>query len=218
MKPWIGISLVLAVAGCVAYFLIYRGPVDATERMAKIGTDSFGDAVHAVSDALGLKPREIEENRVIFEGTEQVSELTTAKQTFTQTYYWEHEWAGSTKKLKVEGTFVAKAGFVLSSPLELQFSNDTQSMTALLPDPTVLSNEQVGIKILEDESGYWNHLTTADRQFVHEELKRRADVAAQESNLLLEADRAFVEQMQSAVDSTTRQRTPIDVQRITPQG
>jgi len=212
IKPWIGICLIIATLGVATYFILFRGPAELAseaEAIANRGADNAMDKVEraggwlkSASESLGLKATIIVNNEVIDEGTKSINELSTAEKTFKQKFAWEHSYLGSTKKIEVQAVFTAKAGYKLDQLPELEINADGTQVIARLPDPEILSNEQRDFRIINDKNGMWNRLSKEDREHAQNELKRRADETAKESDLLKRADEHLIEHLKKSVEAS----------------
>src|SRR5207237_7520422 len=71
------------------------------------------DLRDAIVQITQLQPRVTISNRVYFEQNSPIAELALISQTIEVEHEFLHTWAGSTKRLRLHGTYTAKAGFDL---------------------------------------------------------------------------------------------------------
>lgn len=102
-------------------------------------------------------------------------------------YDWEHTWMKSTKRLEVEATFTARAGFDLQEPFRIVIDPQTTWISAQFPAPKLISIEMGDVRIHRDEDGLWNKLTPEDREQALKELEKRARKEFERSTILSEA-------------------------------
>jgi len=111
--------------------------------------------------AFQITPEITVNNTVVLQQQTPVMELATVTQKFRHEYVWENQWAGSTKKITIKGTFVAKAGFDLNKKFRVDITGSQAVVT--LPPPQLLSLTSQGDVTFEDENGLWNWIDTNDR-------------------------------------------------------
>ncbi|MGI8821479.1 MAG: DUF4230 domain-containing protein [Chthoniobacterales bacterium] len=158
------------------------------ERLARSARDAFVDLAQ-------LQPRVTINNRVYLEQTHGVAELATlARQTEIE-HEFIHTWAGSTKRVKLHGSFLVKAGFDLRDNLSIDVRDN--AIAVQIPHATVLSVEQQKVDVLAFENGYWNRITAADLEKELAALPRLARERAAQSDLLPEAEIALRQQLET---------------------
>ena len=82
---------------------------ESTAELERLGKDLRA----AFIDLANLQPRITINNRVYMEQTKPVSELAIVSRRIEVEHEFLHTWVGSSKRVKLHGTFVAKAGFDL---------------------------------------------------------------------------------------------------------
>ena len=107
-----------------------------------------------------LQPRITINNRVYLEKTTAMAELAILSRQIEVEHEFLHTWAGSTKRVKLHGTFTAKAGFDLQQDLAVDLRPD--EITVRLPHASILGVEQKQTEVLEFENGFWNRISAAD--------------------------------------------------------
>jgi hypothetical protein len=100
-------------------------------------------------------------NTVVIQQQAPVFELATLSQKFQHQYQWTNEWLGSTKQIRITGSFNAKAGFDLDRRFAIEINE--KKATVILPEPRILSLEPQGDIKFEDENGVWNWVNADDR-------------------------------------------------------
>ncbi len=101
-------------------------------------------------------------DRVYLEQTTTVAELAVLARRVEVEHEMQHTWAGSSKRIKLHGTFVVKAGF----DLRKKFTVDLRPHEVVieLPHAQILSVEQEQVEVLTLENGLWNRVSPDDIQ------------------------------------------------------
>ncbi|MEM9080417.1 MAG: DUF4230 domain-containing protein [Verrucomicrobiota bacterium] len=188
-----GLSLLLAVAGLVWYFVMVRpaaeaagGTLDRVERFfgellgpqAKISrTES--SSVLRVSEVGELALLEYE-----IKVSKEVEDEQVALQVLT-----------SKKRLRMEGTFRVKVGYDITSGVSVFYDEEGRATLTGLGGAQVLTAEMVQVKTLEDTSGFWNKVSERDRDALTNELRLQAIRDVKESGLLEQMDGLMRQQM-----------------------
>lgn len=175
-----GIGLVLAAIGI--YIIFVKTPTDLAKNIA-----------HGVREVFNFTPHVTIEETTIIEQNIPIFEVATVSRDLLVDYSWSHQWLGSTKTIILRGTFTAKAGFDLKEPFTLNIQKYPLKVYAKTSAPKILSIQMNSYKILQDESGWWNRISDADRESAVNELQRIARAKAQNSGMLGEA-RSTIEQ------------------------
>jgi hypothetical protein len=71
--------------------------------------------------------RSLVNNTVVLQQQTPILELATLSQNFRHEYEWTNTRLGSTKKIKIKGSFEAKAGFDLNKRFALEITEDKAS-------------------------------------------------------------------------------------------
>src|SRR5262245_22808179 len=125
------------------------------ERLGKNLRAAFIDIAH-------LQPRITINDRVYMEQTTPVSELVVLSRRIEVEHELLHTWVGSSKRVKLHGTFIAKAGFDLRKGLSIDIRPD--QITVQLPHGQILGIEQQQVDVLVYENGLWNRISGQDVQ------------------------------------------------------
>src|SRR4030095_12252533 len=119
-----------------------RTAQQSTAQLEKLGKDlrsAFVDIAH-------LQPRITINNRVYIEQTTPVSELVVLSRRIEVEHELLPTWVGSSKRLKLHGTFNVKAGFDLQQNLSIEIRPD--EIIVQLPRAQVLGVEQEQVEVL----------------------------------------------------------------------
>ncbi len=160
------------------------------ERVAGKVRDAFVEIAH-------LQPRVTINNRVYLEQTTQVAELAVISRQLQVEHEFAHTWAGSTKRVKLHGTFAVKAGFDLRENVKADVGDD--GVTVVLPHARLLGVEQQQVEVREYENGYWNKISAADLESELATLPGLAREKAQASGLAKEAEEALQKQLEQRI-------------------
>jgi hypothetical protein len=187
----VGIAAVLLFIGGImaAYHLLIEAPA----KLAHATADGFRSLFQ-------VTPRVTVNETVIIEQTSPILEVATVSRPLMVDHEWSHTWLGSTKILRVRGTFTAKAGYDLKKPFEIDITPSPLSVKASLPDPEILSLQMDSFVILLDENGWWNRLTEEDRSNAVTTLQSIARSKAESSGILGEVRRSAEERIREMVE------------------
>jgi hypothetical protein len=170
-------------------------------RTASQGTAELERVGRDVRDALvemaQLKPRITVNNRIYLERTTATAQLAILSRQIEIEHEFQHTWAGSTKRVKLHGTFTAKAGFDLEHDVAVDLQAD--AVVISLPHATILGVEQKQIEVLAFENGFWNRISAADMEAQLATLPELARQKANESGILAEAETALQTQLNERV-------------------
>ena len=170
-------------------------------RTASQGTAELERVGRDVRDALvgmaQLKPRVTVNNRIYLERTTATAELAILSRQIEVEHEMLHTWAGSTKRVKLHGTFIAKAGFDLQHDVAVDLQPEAIAIS--LPHATILGVEQKQIEVLAFENGFWNRISSSDVEAELATLPELAREKASESGILAEAEAALQTQLNERI-------------------
>ncbi len=158
------------------------------ERLGRKARDAFFSLTQ-------MQPRVTINNRVYLEQTVGVAELALVSRRIEVERDFEHTWAGSTKRVKLHGTFNAKAGFDLRKDVSIDVAE--KEIVIRVPHATLLGVEQQQVDVLEFQNGYWNRLSAGDMQSEFNALLLLAREKAAGSSLTAEAEEALRQQLRA---------------------
>jgi hypothetical protein len=196
----VALTLVALLAALLVGFIFYRTEtwpirttrqgIDETERVARDVKNAFVSIAH-------LQPRITVNNRVYVEQTTPTSELALVSRQIEVEHEFVHTWLGSSKRVRLHGTFNVKAGFDLRENLAVDIR--PADIVIHVPHAQILDVVQQRVDVLAFENGFWNRISAADVQnelSVLPELARQKAVA---DNVPAEAERSLQEQLQQRV-------------------
>ncbi|HTG51220.1 MAG TPA: DUF4230 domain-containing protein [Candidatus Tectomicrobia bacterium] len=160
------------------------------ERLGKNLRAAFIDIAH-------LQPRITINDRVYMEQTTPVSELVVLSRRIEVEHELLHTWVGSSKRVKLHATFIAKAGFDLRKGLSIDIRPD--QIMVQLPHAQILGVEQQQVDVLAFENGLWNHISGQDVQSELSALPELARKKAAESGLSAEAEESLQQQLEQRI-------------------
>jgi Protein of unknown function (DUF4230) len=170
-----------------------RTAAQGTVQLERLGKDLrsvFIEIAH-------LQPRITINNRVYLEQTTSTSELAIVSRRIEVEHEFQNTWAGSSKRVKLHGTFAVKAGFDLQQNLSIDIRPD--QILVQLPHAQILGVEQQQVDVLAFENGLWNRISATDVQSELAGLPQLAREKAVESDLPAEAERVLQEQLEKRV-------------------
>jgi hypothetical protein len=187
-------ALILLVLALLAAFIFYRletwpgrtidRSVTELERLGRKARDAFVELAH-------LQPRVTVNNRVYLEQRTTVAELAVLARRVEVEHEMLHTWAGSSKRIKLHGTYLVKAGFDLRKKFTVNMRPDEILME--LPHAQILSVEQQQLEVLTLENGLWNRISPDDVQTQLAALPEQARQRA--AALPAEAEQTFTRQL-----------------------
>jgi Protein of unknown function (DUF4230) len=206
---WAFALMIIALTGIAAGVFLFERCTSLPGRAAKTTVDQLErlgrDVRNAIVQIAQVQPRVTIKERVYFEQTTTVSELALVSQRLEVEHEFLHTWAGSSKRLRLHGTFTAKAGFDLRQ--EINVSVQPEAIVVRLPHAQILGLEQNAVDVLAFENGFWNPISGADVQLELTTLDKLARERAIERRLPEQAEREFRNQLTSRV----RTASPIQV-------
>ncbi len=146
-----------------------------------------------------LQPRVTINNRVYLEQTSAVAELALVARKVEVEREFEHTWAGSTKRVKLHGTFNVKAGFDLREPVSVDVRE--KAIAVQMPPAKLLGLEQENVEVRTMENGLWNRVSAADLEGELKQLPRLAREKAEAAGLTSEAEASLRRQLQERLGS-----------------
>src|SRR5438094_5358425 len=183
------IAFIVAIVILIIFLRIETWPArmarQSTAQLERVGKDlraAFIDIAH-------LQPRIMINNRVYMEQTTPVSELMVLSRRIEVEHEFLHTWMGSTKRVKLHGTFRVKAGFDLRQDLKVDIRPD--QIVIQLPHAQILDVTQEQVEVLAYENGFWNRISGDDVQSELSILPELAREKAVESGLPAEGERAL---------------------------
>jgi uncharacterized protein DUF4230 len=199
----IAFTLLGLIVALLIGFIFYRSETwpartarQSTSELEKLGKDlraAFIDIAH-------LQPRITINNRVYMEQTTPVSELVVLSRRIEVEHEFLHTWVGSSKRVKLHGTFIAKAGFDLQQNLSIDIR--PEEIVVQLPHAQILGVEQEQLDVLAFEDGLWNRISGADVQSELSILPRLARQKAAVSNLPEDAEHTLQQQLKERIHTT----------------
>jgi hypothetical protein len=201
--PWAvsaGILLVVLTL-CLAWLMrsCARMPGEAARAAGEPAVELGRRIVDGLSRRLQLRPEVRVGRETVLAAETALAELATVRREFAHEYTWEHQWLGSTKRLRLRGTFAAKAGFDLQGNLRVEIDPQDLRVQVVLPPPRVLGVEMLSYKA-EEEDGFWNKLNPQEREEAVNALLTSARAAAEaDTGLRDEAQRMLEFQIAETV-------------------
>jgi len=194
---WTLIALILAIVALIIFWRLESWPA-RTARQSASELERLGKNVRsAFIDIANLQPRITINDRVYMEQTTPVSELVVLSRRIEVEHELLHTWAGSSKRVKLHGTFIAKAGFDLRKGISIDIRQD--EIMVQLPHAQILGAEQQQVDVLAFENGLWNRISGQDVQSELAVLPDLARKKAAESSLNAEAEETLRQQLQQRI-------------------
>jgi len=194
------LTLVALIVAILIAFLVYRAEtwpmrtahqgVSEAERVAADVKDAFINIAH-------LQPRITVNERVYLEQTTPISEFAVVSRRVEVEHEFVHSWLGSSKRVKLHGTFAVKAGFDLRQGLAVDVRPG--EIIIQVPHAQLLGIQQEHLDVLAFENGLWNRISADDVQNELSVLPQLAREKALASNLTSEAERTLQQQLEQRI-------------------
>jgi len=152
------VIVIITIAWSALYFV--RG---STKAVGNEAGDLAGRLGGDMARVLNLHPIIQMDRETVIGPAHSALQLVTVKRDFIHEFYWEHQWAGSTKSIRLKGYFTASAGFDLREPFSLNINSKNLTVDLSLPEPSLLACELNDYKVEEDD-GWWNKITPEERR------------------------------------------------------
>ncbi len=194
------IFLLLASIGAFIFWRVETWPARNAqaasaelERLGRKARDAFLEIAQ-------LQPRVTIHDRVYFEKTSAVAELAVLSRQTEVEHEFNHTWAGSTKRIKLHGTFAVKAGFDLRENLTVDVREN--EIVIEIPHAKILTVEQKQVDVLEFQNGLWNRMSAADLEKEFATLPNLARQKAEQSGLTAEAEVTLKQQLEERIGAS----------------
>lgn len=192
----VALTLVVLIGGALAAFIFWRLETwpartigQGTEDLERLGKDlrsAFIDIAH-------LQPRITINNRTVVDEATPTAELAILERQLKVKREFLHSWAGSSKRIKLSGTFLVKAGFDLRQDVAVDVRPD--EILIQLPHAEIVGIEEKHVDVLTLENGLWNRITGADLENELAQLPEMARHQAMEIDLPAEAEKELQRQL-----------------------
>src|SRR5438045_8631998 len=203
----IALTLAVLILAAAAVFVFLRLETwsartigQGTEDIERLGRDlrsAFIDIAH-------LQPRITINNRtVVDQAASPAAELATLTKQLKVKREFAHTWAGSSKRIKLSGTFVVKAGFDLRQDVAVDVRPD--EILIELPHAQIVGVEEKHVDVLALENGLWNRVSGADLENELAQLPEMARRQAFETDFPGEAEQELQRQLRKRI----RARQPL---------
>ena len=191
------VVLIFAITIVVIFLRLESWPA-RTARQSTAELERLGKNLRAAFvDITHLQPRITINNRVYMEQTTPLSELIVLSRRIEVEHELLHTWVGSSKRVKLHGTFIAKDGFDLQQCVSINIRPD--EIAVQLPHAQILGVEQQQLDVLAFENGLWNRISGQDVQSELSVLPQLAWAKAAESGLPAEAEQILQQQLEQRI-------------------
>ncbi|HEU0207679.1 MAG TPA: DUF4230 domain-containing protein [Candidatus Udaeobacter sp.] len=191
------VALIVAITINFIFLRLESWPA-RTARQGSAELERLGNSLRAVFvEMVHVQPRITINNRVYIEQTTPRSELVVLSRRIEVEHELLHTWAGSSKRVKLRGTFVAKAGFDLQQGTSINIQ--PAEIIVQFPRAQIVGIEQEQVDVLAFENGLWNRISGQDVQSELSVLPRLAREKAAKSGLPAEAEQTFRRQLEDRI-------------------
>ena len=190
-------GVITAVVVLVIFWRLESWPM-RTARQSSAELERLGRNLRAAFiDIAHLQPRITINNRVYMEQSTPTSELVVLSRSMEVEHELLHTWAGSSKRIKLHGTLIAKAGFDLQQGLSINIR--PAEIVVQMPHAQILGVEQQQVDVLALENGLWNRISGQDVQSELSVLPQLAWKRAAESGLPAQAEQTLQRQLEERI-------------------
>jgi hypothetical protein len=204
---WIGLGVCFIAA---LYYLVVR-PV---ERGISGTKSTVEQALDKVLGVVTNSSTRIVEGRAEIAETSEITELSllemrmNATRSFEREEYMMNYVPMGTKKVIIRGRYRVKVGYKLKPGISLRIEDGKP--IANFPKAEILSVELLDFEVLNEESGWLNKVTPADRAAVLRELRDQMKAEAESSGVLETAESTLRTRLRDLLgaDSVTIEQTP----------
>ena len=194
------VTLIFAAVVVVVLLRLETWPA-RTARQGTAELEHLGQDLRSIFvDITHLQPRVTINNRVYLEQTVSTAELAIVSRRIEVEHEFQNTWAGSSKRVKLHGTFDVKAGFDLRRNLSIDIR--PEEIVVQLPHAQILGLEQQQVDVLALENGLWNRISAIDVQSELAGLPQLAREKAVENDLPIEAERALQAQLDARIHTS----------------
>ncbi len=194
------IFLIVAALAAFVFWRVETWPM-RTAQQTGANLEQIGrDVRDAFVDLAQVQPRVTINNRVYFEKTTALAELAVLSRSTEVEHEFEHTWVGSTKRVKLHGSFNVKVGFDLRDNVAVDVNDE--EIAVQIPHAKILDVEQQNVDVLEYENGLWNRISAEDVQNELAALPKLAREKAGQANLTGEAEAALQKQLEERIGTT----------------
>ena len=191
------VALIIATTIGFIFWRLESWPA-RTARQSSAELERLGRNLRAAFiDIAHLQPRITINNRIYMQQTTPMSELVVLSRRIEVEHELLHTWAGSSKRIKLHGTFVAKAGFDLQRGVSIDMR--PAEIVVQMPHAQILGVEQQQVDVLAFENGLWNRISGQDVQSELFVLPQLAWKRAAESGLPAEAEQTLQRQLEERI-------------------
>ena len=204
------VLLAVIVAGCFIYSV--QAGKSAGESVMQKAEDFAQDIRGDVKDLGKLVIESLRETdqsgvtMVISGDVSKIEELVLAQQDFVVRYTYQTERFFSTKKIRLEGVFTAKAGVNVK---DVTINIDPDAMGTIQGVQGMISSVALKEMAVHDESnGLWNWISDKDRRQAVNALTQEAETEVNKSSLKQKAAEAYIERLQRLAEKNGLELNP----------
>ncbi|MGE5208884.1 MAG: DUF4230 domain-containing protein [Alphaproteobacteria bacterium] len=191
------VALIIAATAGFIFWRLESWPA-RTVRQSSAELERLGrDLRAAFIDIAHLQPRITINHHVYMEQTTPTSQLVVLSRQVEVEHELLHTWVGSSKRVKLHGTFVAKAGFDLQQGLSINIR--PAEIVVQLPNAQILGVEPQHVEVLAFENGLWNRISGQDVESELSVLPQLAWKKAAETGLPAEAEQTLQRQLEERI-------------------
>ncbi|MEZ0296813.1 MAG: DUF4230 domain-containing protein [Candidatus Methylacidiphilales bacterium] len=209
------ICMIIVALTWAAYMMLVKAPVTMVQtgvesvrvETGKVVGDSYDFARRVAKDVASwaqVQPEIRISHTTIVESSRAIAELATVERPMVVESEVTNTWLGSTKVLKLRGTFLVKAGFDLrEDALKMLIDDKSGEIAMTMPEAKLLSMECTKVEFMEDISGWWNSMTKEERERSVNDLRTEALKRAKAGTILQEARRNMEDKLKEIILKNT---------------
>ena len=120
---------------------------------------------------------------VVVESVQKVAKLVSSETTLRDVIIYENTWYGSTKRSLVVVTGKVLAGINLEDGVSVQVDDKAKKINISLPQPGILGIEITEMKTYDEQRGFWNPFTAADRDAVFQQAREQLEKTSRDMKI-----------------------------------
>src|SRR6185369_4448516 len=139
---------------------------------------------------------------VVVESVQKVAKLVSSETTLRDVIIYENTWYGSTKRSLVVVTGKVLASINLDDGVSVQVDDKAKKINIALPQPGILGIEITEMKTYDEQRGFWNPFSAADRDAVFQQAREQLDKTSRDLKITETAKQSARELLEGMFSSS----------------
>jgi len=153
----------------------------------------------------GVKNRTTLSQEMVVQEVRNVAKLVSSEMTVRDVVTFENTRYGSTKSALIVVTGKIMAGIDLERGTEVRIDSAKRHITIVIPEAQVLAVDIVQLRTYDEQRGLWNPFQPADRDAIHQSVRRQLHRAAADMGIVQRANASAAKMLETmfSVDGYT---------------